>query len=231
MMEHGSTEYSNCSDRFSEVAGQQVSRSFAIETMLLQINKTKPVHLEESQFLVHGLRFDSLLDLERFQTKQFVSQYQARLMQVISCELSYREILTSSYLYDLHYSCFGQVFSWAGAVRTRPPDFVGVAPEQIRNSVLELMDTLRYQIEEVETIPAAVVAMRAHHELAKIHPFVDGNGRTTRFFADLLLASLSEPARVFNWRDTPEYIPLLRACDISLDYSALVAHVGTREIF
>lgn len=72
--------------------------------------------------------------------------------------------------------------------------------------------------------------MRAHHELVKIHPFVDGNGRTTRLFADLLLASLNDPPQVFNWQDTPEYVPLLRVADITLDYAALVDHVGTRAI-
>lgn len=199
--------------------------------MLLEESAARPVLLEESLFLIQGLYFESLLELEKYQAGQFVRECRTRLMQVLSGELSYCEILTSSYLYDLHYSCFGQVFSWAGVVRTRPPGFVGVAPEQIRNSVLELMGTLRFQIEEVGTIPTAEIAMRAHHELVKIHPFVDGNGRTTRFFADLLLASLSEPTSVFNWRDSTEYIPLLRACDSSLDYSPLVAHVGTRAIF
>lgn len=212
-------------------AVHQTTHSFSIEKMLSEESAARPVPLEESQFLVLGLHFESLLKLEQLQAENFVREYQAYLIQVFSGDLSYREILTASYLYELHDSCFTEVFTWAGVIRTRPPGFAGVAPEQIRNSVLELMDTLRYQIEEVETIPAVEVAMRAHHELVKIHPFVDGNGRTTRLFADLLLASLSEPASVFNWRDTPEYISLLRAADGSLDYSALVDHVGTRTIF
>ncbi|MGH3654141.1 Fic family protein [Glutamicibacter sp.] len=218
-------------ERLLLISINQVQNSFEIEMMLLGTSEAQSVSLEESQFLVHGLYLESLLDLEQLQAENFVREYQARLLQVRSGELSYREILTASYLYELHCSCFGQVFSWAGVVRTRPPGFVGVAPEQIRNSVLELMGTLRCQIEEVRTTSSTEIAMRAHHELVKIHPFVDGNGRTTRLFSDLLLASLSEPARVFNWRDTPEHIQLLRACDTSLDYSALVAHVGTRAIF
>ena len=199
--------------------------------MLLEDSAVQSISLEESQFLVPGLYFESRLDLERFQADRFVREYRARLMQVISGELSFREILSASYFYDLHCSCFSRVFSYAGVVRTRPPGFVGIAPELIRTAVAELMDTLVYQLEQVRTIPVAQIAMRAHHELVRIHPFVDGNGRVTRMFADLLLASLTTPARLFNWLDTPEYIPLLRAADLNLDYATLVNHVGTRTIF
>lgn len=199
--------------------------------MLSEESASCPVALEESQFLVPGLHFESVSALECFQAEQVVREYQMRLTQVFSGETSHREFLTASYLYDLHRSCFDRVFGWAGLVRVRPPGFVGIAPEQIRNSVLELMGTLLFQIEDVRTIPAEEIAMRAHHELVRIHPFFDGNGRTTRMFADLLLASLTNPARVFNWRDSTEYIPLLRAADSSLDYTGLVAHVGTRAIF
>lgn len=199
--------------------------------MLLEDSAMQPISLEESQFLVLGLHFEAHLDLELFQAEQFVCEYQACLMQVLSGGLPYREILTASYLYELHRSCFEPVFTWAGTVRTRPPGFVGIAPEHIRTAVSELMETLVYQLKHVRTIPTAQVAMRAHHELVRIHAFVDGNGRVSRMFADLLLASLTNPALVFNWRDTPEYIPLLRAADSTLDYAALVDHVGTTTIF
>lgn len=199
--------------------------------MLLESSAVQPIALEESQFLVPGLYFESRLDLERFQAERFIRGYQARLMQVISGELSYREILTANYLYDLHYSCFSRVFSYAGVVRTRPPGFVGIAPEYIRTAVSELMETLVYQLEHVRSIPVAEIAMRAHHELVKIHPFVDGNGRTTRMFADLLLATLTNPVRLYNWRYTTEYFQLLRGADLSLDYAPLAAHVGTRIIY
>lgn len=208
----------------------QVTASFNIEKMLVETSSALRVPVEEAQYLVTGAQYESLLDLECFQAEQFVSEYQTCLMQVLSGELSYREILTARYLYELHRSCFEPVFTWAGVIRTRSPGFVGIAPEQIRIAVPELMDTLAYQIEHVRSIPVAEIAMRAHHELVKIHPFVDGNGRTTRLFADLLLASLNGPPQVFNWQDTPEYVPLLRVADSTLDYAALVDHVGTRAI-
>ncbi|WP_443455671.1 hypothetical protein [Glutamicibacter arilaitensis] len=131
-------------DSIHKCAVQQATNSFRIEQMLSEESASRVVPLEESQFLVPGLHFKSLLDLERFQAEQFCREYQACLMQVLSGKLSYLEILTASYLYELHRSCFEQVFVWAGVVRTRPPGFVGIAPEQIRIAVPELMDTLAY---------------------------------------------------------------------------------------
>ncbi len=52
----------------------------------------------------------------------------------------------------------------------------------------ELMDSLEARIAEWQRDdPPAVVAAKAHFSLVSVHPFEDGNGRTARLLADLIL--------------------------------------------
>ena len=50
---------------------------------------------------------------------------------------------------------------------------------------------------EFETYPPDESAVRFHHRLVLIHPFVNGNGRHGRFSADYLIAALGQPT--FSW--------------------------------
>jgi fido (protein-threonine AMPylation protein) len=71
------------------------------------------------------------------------------------------------------------------------------------------------------------VAMSAHHHLVKIHPFVDGNGRVTRLYADALLLSLTGD-RIFDWTDDPMYFDALRRADSSMDPSELLSLIPVK---
>jgi len=68
-----------------------------------------------------------------------------------------------------------------------PDRIIYTAPQAKR--VPELMDNLIKWIEnsEKENINPVVVAGVVHQEIAAIHPFVDGNGRTARALATLIL--------------------------------------------
>ena len=64
------------------------------------------------------------------------------------------------------------------------------------------------------------IAIRFHHQLVKIHPFRDGNGRHGRVASDYLIGALGDPS--FTWGrllglDTPAlrkaYITALQRAD------------------
>ena len=68
----------------------------------------------------------------------------------------------------------------------------------------------------------------AHAELVHIHPFVDGNGRTTRLLADLVFLAAQGEGDVlaYDWNfDRDEYIGLLREYDATLDPGNLIEFV------
>jgi Fic family protein len=72
----------------------------------------------------------------------------------------------------------------------------------------------------------AVLAGIVHHRLVWIHPFTDGNGRTTRMFTTLLLYQrgydfkyLFELSSYYNFGDRSAYYNSLRAADRTGDYT------------
>jgi Fic family protein len=73
----------------------------------------------------------------------------------------------------------------------------------------------------------------AHAETLRIHPFVDGNGRTTRLLADVLFVAAqdSDPVFQYDWNvDKRSYINLLRRYDADRDVTGLAGLLKTRPL-
>ena len=80
--------------------------------------------------------------------------------------------------------------------RRRTERNIGIDPTQIRVALHNLFrDVVAWS--EFNTYSLDEQAARLHHLLTWIHPFPDGNGRTSRAMADLFLASRG--ATVFSW--------------------------------
>lgn len=58
-----------------------------------------------------------------------------------------------------------------------------------------------------------VFAAKAHLELARIHPFVDGNGRTARLLTNLLLMRYGYPPALYSATERQEYLDSIREAD------------------
>lgn len=101
-----------------------------------------------------------------------------------------RDILTEKFIRQLHGKMFGEVWAWAGAFRITERN-IGVDPITIPVELRMALDDARHWIEQ-RTYPPDEIAVRLHHRLVAIHPFPNGNGRTTRFMADLLAIQLEQ---------------------------------------
>ena len=66
-------------------------------------------------------------------------------------------------------------------IRYRPP-----APERVPNLMANFVKDIQTWMHE-KTHPGPVIAALAHFGLISIHPFEDGNGRTARLLADMIL--------------------------------------------
>ncbi len=129
-----------------------------------------------------------------------------------------KDILNEGFMRNLHRRLFGDVWAWAGEFRSTPRD-LGVEPALIRSEIRLTFDDTRYWIEK-QTYQPDEIAVRLHHRLVLIHPFANGNGRTTRLIADLLAERLGrEP---FTWgpqglddigETRARYIAALKAAD------------------
>ena len=129
-----------------------------------------------------------------------------------------RDLLSEEFLRQLHKRLLGDVWAWAGEFR-RTERNIGIEPMRIPVELRTAFDDARYWIEH-ETFPPDEIAVRLHHRLVAIHPFPNGNGRTTRLMGDLVAARLGQEP--FTWgrqnlTDVSEtrarYVAALRAAD------------------
>jgi Fic-DOC domain mobile mystery protein B len=105
------------------------------------------------------------------------------------------DVLTESFLYALHKEMLGSVWSWGGKVRGTDKN-IGVDKFVVRAEVRKLVEDARYRRHN-GVYDADELAVRFHHRLVSIHPFVNGNGRHARMMADLIAQQAGRPA--FSW--------------------------------
>jgi Fic family protein len=110
-------------------------------------------------------------------------------------------------------------------VHHKPPNW-----SEVETEVDQLLDwieatKIRGDGEDDPWVHAGIQAGIAHHRLAWIHPFVDGNGRTARMFTSMLLYQreydfkyLFELSDYYNER-RDEYYAALRSADRTDDYT------------
>jgi Fic-DOC domain mobile mystery protein B len=128
------------------------------------------------------------------------------------------DLVTVTGLRLLHERMFGNVWAWAGTFR-RTEKSVGVAPHQIQSQLGTLCQNVAYQI-ECSSLHLDEVAVSFHHQLTRIHPFPNGNGRHARMAADLLLEfhkrkpfSWSQQSLLLQSTERTRYIEALRCAD------------------
>jgi Fic family protein len=68
-------------------------------------------------------------------------------------------------------------------------------------------------------------AVKIHHRITVIHPFADGNGRTSRVFLNWMFVLKGIPPFYLKAENKDEYVEALQIADTSEDYTKL------REVF
>ena len=83
---------------------------------------------------------------------------------------------------------FGDVWHWAGTQRRRSTN-IGAEVGAISHDLEVAFGDARYWNANATYAPEEI-AVRLHYRLVSIHPFPNGNGRSTRLLADLFLVSI-----------------------------------------
>ncbi len=107
-----------------------------------------------------------------------------------------------------------------GAVHT-PPDFVKIP---------ELMEKLVLNYETWNKYHPIIRAALLHGELVKIHPFIDGNGRTSRLVMNLDLMNHGYNPIIIKKENRLEYYEVLDKAHTTGDYTDFVKLVTKLEI-
>ena len=102
-----------------------------------------------------------------------------------------------------------------------PPDFVKIP---------ELMGKLVLNYETWNKYHPIIQAALLHGELVKIHPFIDGNGRTSRLIMNLDLMNHGYNPVIIKKENRLEYYEILDKAHITGDYTDFVKLVTKLEI-
>ena len=102
-----------------------------------------------------------------------------------------------------------------------PPDFIKIP---------ELMEKLILNYETWNKYHPIIQAALLHGELVKIHPFIDGNGRTSRLIMNLDLMNHGYDPVIIKKENRLEYYEVLDKAHITEDYTDFVKLVTKLEI-
>jgi Fic-DOC domain mobile mystery protein B len=144
-------------------------------------------------------------------------------------------LLSDEFVRKLHRQLLGDVWSWAGTYRLTAKN-IGIDPYQIPVQLGNLLADVNYWIDH-KIYPPMEIALRFHHRLVAIHPFVNGNGRFARILTDELLARVLTTAPI-DWSGgyalqamnerREQYVAALRAADRG-DYALLFEFADYRH--
>lgn len=107
------------------------------------------------------------------------------LQWIIGKSFDIEEIVTESFIRNIHQRMFGNVWSWAGQFRKTNKN-LGVDKHQIPVSLKNLCDDVLYWVKNETYLPEEI-AIRFKHRIVSIHCFSNGNGRHSRFMADIIV--------------------------------------------
>jgi fido (protein-threonine AMPylation protein) len=140
-------------------------------------------------------------------------------------------LLNDNFLRDLHHRMYGEIWSWGGRWRQRDVN-IGVSPDQIAVQLRITFDNIRYRWAHTDDWTARQLGIAVHAETVRIHPFTDGNGRSTRLLADLVFIAAQDPvAMQYDWNlDKRRYVDLLREFDAHRDPQKLAGFIEVQPI-
>lgn len=121
-------------------------------------------------------------------------------------ESSNAKSLNYSFWISLHKKLFGEVWNWAGDIRTHElanPDFL--LPHQIRTELMKLIGDAEYWLEH-NTYSKKEIIARVHEKFLTIHPFVNGNGRWSRILTEFICKQykIETPTWNIKSKDDPQ---------------------------
>lgn len=142
----------------------------------------------EAEILPNKLQLKTQAEVEQAELKGFLYAY-----TVLFDELSEKTKFNLKYIFKIHKLAFGKLYVFAGKPRTvniskggfafPSAKFLEQSLDHFDKNVLKELPA-EYQTKE-ELIKAVA---KVHAELLFIHPFREGNGRTARLLANLMVA-------------------------------------------
>lgn len=120
---------------------------------------------------------------------------------------STKDFLNKEFFCKLHGKLFGDVWKWAGKFRTVEVNISKYSKHDIGPQLINLFEDVKLWIESGKMTWDEISA-EMHHRLVSIHPFPNGNGRTTRIYTEYVQKRFQRP--VTSWKASLSHDPTLR---------------------
>lgn len=168
---------------------------------------------EKEDLLINSI--STRAELDEFEQKNIEDAIQWSLTRKFKAA----QILSESFIKDLHKRMYGSVWKWAGQYRKTNKN-IGVDKLEISTTLRSLIDDAKYWLENSVYEPDEF-AIRFKHKLVSIHCFPNGNGRHSRMIADIIIEKIYKQP-VFSWGDSSfseetdirdKYLKALRKAD------------------
>ena len=120
---------------------------------------------------------------------------------------------------------------WSGRFRNQQVLISGakhipVNPQKVYEEMTAYIENANYNNSNLHPVERAALL---HADLVRIHPFVDGNGRTARLVMNLELMKSGYPIVVIEVEDKTQYCTLLDAGHVSKDYSEFINFIAMKQ--
>lgn len=120
-------------------------------------------------------------------------------------KFSVNQVLTMSWITELHKQMFGEVWNWAGKFRSTMKN-IGVPAYKISVELQSMLNETKNRVENKVTwnFSNEEIAIHLAHTAVQIHPFANGNGRWSRELADAFLTAMGSPRLSWGFTLPPE---------------------------
>jgi Fic-DOC domain mobile mystery protein B len=149
-----------------------------------------PIRPEEAEQLLP--KISTLAELNEYEA---VNILRAREWAFNNRTMKSADPLEEAYVRELHRRMFDNVWKWAGTYRQTERN-IGCDPKEIIQRIPQLLRNTKYWLYN-KTFSVDESLLRFHHQLTKIHPFANGNGRHARMIADV--AAVKYGQAEFTW--------------------------------
>ena len=105
------------------------------------------------------------------------------------------------------------------------PDF-----SKVENLLIKLVDSVNQRIDKVSNSEILKLSSDIHYNLVNIHPFGDGNGRTSRLMMNYVQMYHQEPLIKIFTEDSSEYIDALNKTEELEDISIFRDFICSQQI-
>ncbi|RBW66306.1 mobile mystery protein B [Vibrionales bacterium C3R12] len=160
-----------------------------------------------------GLKFHHIDTREQLNELEAANILQGQMWASQLKAPTIESVFDRGFVINLHKALFGDVWEWAGTFRLRELN-IGVEPRNITTDLHNFLEDAKYWL-EFKHFDNLELSARIQHRLVQIHPFVNGNGRHSRIFTDIV--------RVFLLNEKPMQWANVKLEDMSEERSAYIS--------